>query len=316
MKIAYLITAYTDPRQLRRLIDALNVNAHFYIHVDLKVDCTPFEQELCIYGNVQFTNKRFFTNWGSFAQVLYQQELIACAVQSTIPFDRVVCLSATDYPLWSNKQIAKEFSINLGREYIQAVNLTKLNNPIQTRKVVLYHFLRDVPVKSTFLKKCFSGSARAIMKALPFRKKPTTWFDGREVDVFFGSDYWALTMNCARYVHEKLASQHALMTYFRSSYIPSEMCIHTIIFNSPYAKHGILTGSEKYDNLHSLTPLHHIEYHGAIKVFDERDYDQLAANEKMFFRKALTGKSDKLAEKIDVLRAERDAMLTNMIVRD
>ncbi|MEZ0608463.1 beta-1,6-N-acetylglucosaminyltransferase [Fibrella sp. WM1] len=308
MKIAYIVTAYTDPQQLRRLVDSLNSNAHFFIHIDSKVDIVPFKNQLSDYTNVFFTKNRFFINWGGFAQVLSQQELLASVFESKLHFDRVVCLSGTDYPLWSTKMIFDEFSKNSKKEYIQAVNLTKLENSIQTRKVVLYHFLRDIKIKNYFIKKCFSGSARLLFRALPFRKSPTTLIEGKQVDVYFGSDYWALTIDCARDVYNKLLKEDELINYFKHSYIPSEMCIQTIVFNSEFGKNAILTPKENYDNLHSLTPLHHIEYHGMIKVFDETDFEALAANRKMFFRKALTGRSDKLLVKIDALRSERDSL--------
>ena len=48
MKLAYLIMAHTDPKHLRRLVDALNVKGKtdFYVHVDSKVDIDPFKAEL------------------------------------------------------------------------------------------------------------------------------------------------------------------------------------------------------------------------------------------------------------------------------
>ena len=42
MKIAYLISAHTDPRHMFRLIDALQPHAEFFIHVDAKVDISLF----------------------------------------------------------------------------------------------------------------------------------------------------------------------------------------------------------------------------------------------------------------------------------
>ena len=41
-RASYLILTHTDPLQLRRLINALDYEADFYIHVDLKVNMLSF----------------------------------------------------------------------------------------------------------------------------------------------------------------------------------------------------------------------------------------------------------------------------------
>lgn len=43
MNIAYCISAYTDPEQCVRLIKALNRDAHFFIHLDKKVEFSAFK---------------------------------------------------------------------------------------------------------------------------------------------------------------------------------------------------------------------------------------------------------------------------------
>lgn len=43
VRIAYLISAHKDPRQLARTVQALHTgNARFFIHVDANVDIKPF----------------------------------------------------------------------------------------------------------------------------------------------------------------------------------------------------------------------------------------------------------------------------------
>lgn len=40
--LAYLISAYCDPDHVKQLIDALDVDADFYVHIDARVDDAPF----------------------------------------------------------------------------------------------------------------------------------------------------------------------------------------------------------------------------------------------------------------------------------
>ena len=72
--------------------------------------------------------------------------------------------------------------------------------------------------------------------------------------------------------------------------------IQTIAFNSPqWAGHCILSEGP-YQSLATLTPLHFIEYDPVIKIMDETDLDRLLASGKMFCRKVVSGRSDKLVD--------------------
>ena len=64
MKIAHLILAHENPLQLKRLIQRLSHDdAKFYIHLDLKVDITPFL--LLQSEQVNFIVKRVRVRWGA-----------------------------------------------------------------------------------------------------------------------------------------------------------------------------------------------------------------------------------------------------------
>ncbi len=121
------------------------------------------------------------------------------------------------------------------------------------------------------------------------------------MDVYCGSDYWALTLPCARYVYERLCNEKALARYFKTSFVPSELCIQTIVFNSPFALRAMRYEGE-YPGLVGLTPLHHIFYGKCIRIWTEADLPLLRRSGKMFCRKVVTGVSDGLVTRIDRLR--------------
>lgn len=65
--LAYLISAYTEPRSLENLVKALNMECvDFYIHIDKKVDITKFRKKLSKYKNVFFLpdSMRVKVYWG------------------------------------------------------------------------------------------------------------------------------------------------------------------------------------------------------------------------------------------------------------
>lgn len=305
MRIAYIISAYKDPQQLRRLIDALDQDADFYIHIDKRIDIEPFKKVFIARDNVFFSATRFFINWGGYAQVLFQRELLRCAIESKKKYTRIVCLSGMDYPLWSNDKIQNEFNQNFQKEYIAGMNISACTNKGQRSKIGYYHFFRDLPIENALIKKYLKGVSMYLMKLIPIRKKLQVKFSGKMVDVYMGSDYWALTYECAKYVYEKMIKEAELMNYFKHSFVPSEMCVQTIVFNSEYRDNAILFASKEYNGLFYLTPLHHIDYGKIIKIFDESDYDRLVSHNKMFFRKAETGISERLLQLINSYRGSQ-----------
>jgi hypothetical protein len=65
--IVYIILAFDNPNQIKRLISSLNSKSvFFYIHVDKKVDQSSFELLLVEYNNLKFvdTNNRNEISWG------------------------------------------------------------------------------------------------------------------------------------------------------------------------------------------------------------------------------------------------------------
>lgn len=90
MKIAYLISAHTDPIQLKRLVTALNIEnvTSFFIHIDKKVNIKTFT-DLIFGNNIFFIKNRIKTNWGAFSQCKYQIALIEACLNNSLKFDRV-----------------------------------------------------------------------------------------------------------------------------------------------------------------------------------------------------------------------------------
>jgi hypothetical protein len=181
------------------------------------------------------------------------------------------------------------------------MNLTESSDRQQTAKVIYYHFFRDLWCPSLWLKNKFIVASRNLMKLLPFRKLPFTEIGGKRADVFFGSDYWAITLPCARHVHEKLCTEKKMTRYFKTCFIPSELCIQTIVFNSPFAPHALLYKG-RYPGLAKLTPLHHIVYGESIKTMTSDDLPMLKQSGRMFCRKVVSGESDTLVEAIEAGR--------------
>lgn len=298
MKIAYLISAYTDPDQLNNLINKLDdKDTRFFIHIDKKVSIKPFLDVISKYPHAKIIKKQILVQWGGFGQVLYQKAMLEEMIYSRILFDRVFIISAQDYPLIPNKEIENELSKNIEKEYITGFNLTKSGNKSQLKNICWYHFFRDLPVKSDTLKKFFSGGARLILRVLPFRKKTYLSINSSHWDIYKSSSYMCLTFECAKFVYEQLCTNKKINSYFRTSYIPEEMVIPTIIFNSVYAKKATLI--EESNNLQAISAITYFQYDKAIKVYTLNDYEELKHCNKMFARKFSSKLSKTLMDKLN-----------------
>lgn len=298
-RIAYIISAYKDAAHLFRLVNALDDKADFYIHIDLKADIRPFKELL---GDKATFVPGHWVSWGGWEQVEYQKELLAAVIHSGIEYARVVCLSGQDYPLWPNEKIHRYFNEHQETEFIAGMSLSASHDRKQRSKIENYHFFRNLKWRNLWLKNKLIVAARCLMQLLPVHRDDILWIGDIEAEIYFGSDYWALTLPCARYVYDSLCKDYKdLSTYFKTCFVPSELCIQTIVFNSPFKKEALwYRGGDP--GLYRLTPLHYMEYGKAIKILTERDLPVLLQSRKMFCRKVASGDSDKLVEKIDAAR--------------
>ena len=91
-KIAFLISAHTDPQHLCRLVKSLPSSSEFFIHIDAKSDIQPF-RTLLQQPNVHFVKPRIDVMWGSIGVVDSQMSMIREALDCGIKFDYFISMS-------------------------------------------------------------------------------------------------------------------------------------------------------------------------------------------------------------------------------
>lgn len=298
MRIAFLISAHTDPEHLNRLTESLPEESDFFIHVDAKSDLNQFT-DLIKDERAHFIPQRINVAWGSLKQVEYQMALIKSALEYEEKFDYLVSMSGLDYPVWNNDKIMSFFYGNEGKEFIQGICMTR-----QGKASRLYEQFRPFngkPWKYGSWGSKFRVTLRHIIYYAGIRKPLNFFAEDKEYKLYKGSSWWAITPQLARYALSIWNENTDYVKYFKTSFGPDETFIQTLAFNSAFAENCILTKG-KMPRFEELAPLTYIDYNPVIKELTENDYNKIMESGKMFCRKTISGKSDKLMNMIDKYR--------------
>lgn len=305
-RIAYIIIAHKDPAHLKRLISVLDFHSDFYIHIDKKVDFEPFRKELSLLQRGVYYCSKYTVSWGGYSSILAQKEMLRAILHSGNKYKRIVCISGLDYPIYSNRRIHEMFDKNPEKEFITGQNISH-DEPEEIYRINKYFFV-DNPflVGNSIIVKVLKKISNVFK--LHLKKRNVSHLNGKTSDIYFGSAWYAITYDCAKYVYESLCKEKKFLSYISTAFIPDELCINTVVFNSKFADNAIrmprhfalsIPGDIAFE---TIAPLHYLEYRDQIKTFVETDYDKILISNKMFLRKAETGISDSLMDQIDRMR--------------
>jgi hypothetical protein len=226
--------------------------------------------------------------------------LIKDAVDYPVRFDRIFFLSGMDYPLWSNEHITTWLKAQREKELLCGICMD--TDFIKGQQRDLYSQPRpffSVGLLGNKGTQRLSVLCRKVGTWLGIRKPLSFHVDGQLWHLYKGSAWWCISEKLASYIYNMYQTKPEIRRYFVDSFGQAETVVQTIAFNTPvWAKRCLLVEGE-YPGLAALTPLHFIIYEPVIKVMDETDYDTLMASGRMFTRKLVSGKSDRLVARLD-----------------
>jgi Core-2/I-Branching enzyme len=299
MKIAYLILAHNNPKHLQRLIKSLSSDSSFFfVHIDRK----SIDEDFTFINNnkIKFLKKRISVYWGDFSQVEAIITLIKKSISQENHFDYYVLLSGTDYPLRSVPYIENFFKCNLGKEFINIVQMpcNEIGKPISR--------LTTFKPRSGHLSSRIAGIFRKIMVrvgALQGERDYRRYLEN--LIPYGGSTWWALSRDACKYILEFVDNNPLVLKFFKNTLCPDEAFFQTILGNSPFMKkiERNLTFTDWSGGASS--PAYISERH--VELF--RSHSGLVLNDKYgtgeaFFARKFSDEADSIVEKIDVLRAE------------
>ncbi len=263
MKIAHLILAHKNPKQIERLLKALDhPQFYFFIHLDKKTDESGFSY-LKKEGRVFFIKKRVEVRWACYSLVQAQLNGII-EILSSGHFDYINVLSGQDFPIRSSASIYEFFVEHQGTEFISSKRMEEDKEwwADALQRVKQYHFQNwRIPGKYRlqFL----------VNRLFPERTYPLD-------HVLVGRSQWfSITSACAEYLVTFLHEHPRVVHFFKYVWGADEIIFSTVVYNSPFRKNikdnlMYVDWSEKKPNPKFLTA---------------KDFNPMVASGKLFARK-------------------------------
>ncbi|NTV45754.1 MAG: beta-1,6-N-acetylglucosaminyltransferase [Chlorobiales bacterium] len=305
MKVAFLITAYNQPKHLHRLIKALShPNFYFFIHVDLKTDITAFKA-IDFGERVVLLEDRIAVFHGGFTLSRTMINMMKTAFDSA-DFDYFYFLSGSDYPIKPTHYIYDFLKSNYPTNFLDFYPL--LQNTKGVENLRSYHFEDQFGNQPRIIKKYLRIAERLGSKLFPKRH----FF--KDIIPYRGSTWFCLNRDTVAYILNFVRSESSkkFMNYFKYVWGADEVIFHTIILNSPHAKECRHHDPEIYrpNTVHqnggwkmpNKGYLHYIDWSRDREdpaILDMRDFEGLKASDYLFGRKFIEGKSEELLNKID-----------------
>lgn len=292
-KVTYLILTHQDERHLGRLVERLGDRVNVVVHVDAKRALRPFVEAVAR-PEVVFAEHRVDVRWGGWSMVEATKQVISEALRCG--FDResshFVLLSGADYPLRPAATIHSFLTERSGHNFIRWIDVR--DSPEFYLRSVSRRYLFDlIPVRKGWKGKLGAGARHLISAAFSLASKPLR----EDVTYAFGSQWWALTPQCARFATLPSEITRHATRILRTARAPDELYFHTIVANSNFCARA--DGRQRYEgrgtfrlaNLHLIDPT-------LTRWYAESDFEEIRSASCFFVRKVSSAAST-LLDRID-----------------
>lgn len=264
-KIAILLLAHKNPKQLEELVHHFAKDFDVYVHIDQKSNIelpTQFE-------NVHIYSK-FEVYWGSYTQILASLFLLEQAKQTN--YQRYIFLSGTDLPIKSNNSI-QEFFENNKFEYLEWEKLP--------RKVWAKRYNGGLDRLSCYWDNRVGDSTEfqisdLVFVPIRFLQRLFGWKRNVPIELYGGANWISITNDAVDYIFKFLDDNPWYLKMFKHSECGDELFFQTILCNS------------EFKNTTKNQLLHYLEWEENAahpKTLRESDIPKLIKSDKLFARK-------------------------------
>lgn len=277
LRHAFLIIAHEKPIVLKRLVNALDHPLNdVFIHIDNKCDIEEFDV-VTYNSEVIFLDNRIDGRWGDYSLVEIEMRLVEKALEYGT-YDRIHLISGVDYPIKSMQDIHSFCAKNKEKEFIgYAQNVTERELNWRSQHYFLFpKEFRDAILLKRIVRSLFAR----IQTIVGYRR-----FRGK---VMKGSQWWSITSNFARYI---LQHENEIQKYFRNTYCPDELFVHTLCWNSQF-RNNIYDINNEFEGCRRYVPWRN----GILSPFSSEDFLEMKNSDKWFGRKFSEKDIDKWIE--------------------
>lgn len=263
MRQVFLICAHKDLDQLNALVGQLrDPNFLVYVHLDRKSALDP----ALLHPQARLVRDRVEVRWGGVSQVEATLASMRQILAEVPDFDKLVFLSAQDFPLLANDILKAELARVRGRELIETAPIA----PAGWRVMHRYRYFhrpgagRITRMGCAVLNRCMR--ALKLARHLPDGFLP-----------YGGSCWWALSRGCVQEVLRLADAHPRLLRFCRSVQSPDELFFQTLVMHSCFAD-KVLPDNFRYIQWPEGGARHP-------KVLDEGDFERIRASRAHFCRK-------------------------------
>ena len=222
MRLAHLIIAHKEPRQVERLVKKLvHPACDIFIHIDKKADQSAFAY-LADRHPVRFIQNRQKIRWAgySFTKAILtgMEEVLAAG-----DYDFINLMSGQEYPLKPAETMVRFFQNHLGTTFMSFEAQGSPWWQANMTRVEQYHST-DFDFKGQYQVQSW------VNRLLPRRKFPLSY-------TLYGGNcamYWTISKASAQYVVSFMDQHPDLEKFARYTWAPDEFLIPTILMNSPH----------------------------------------------------------------------------------
>jgi hypothetical protein len=198
-----------------RLIERLrHPDVDLFIHVDAKVDRTPFE-----YPGVEHLDRRFEICWAGFGCIRASLHWFR-ALSEGRRHSRFTILSGQDYPLRPVSEIVESFDRLDG----ECIDLSWGGEDRRYRYEVFCTYPQELP----FLR----GAVDRILRRFWYRHHHWRRLPPG-LEFACGSAFWSLSDQGVACILDRVAREPKLVRFFENTFASDEMFFHMLLWNSP-----------------------------------------------------------------------------------
>lgn len=292
--VAFLIVAHGDIVHLRRLCEKISPYDTF-VHWDAKSGLPPSIER------VVFTQRRLHVFWAGFSQVDATIELIRTALSSGRNYTHLVLMSGSCYPIRPVEDFVQHCANARNCNLMNMMRVSEsdfLHQQVQRRYwrdgVLPYNWRRSPRLLKIerFVRAVFN----LLMSGLPKRRAP--------IDIFHGSQWWALTLTAAKYAVQVYENDSKLVKFFKFTFASDDKFFHSVLRNSEHVS-SLPPLTDVGDSGVARTANFHVIDPSLAKWYGIDDLNVIQGSDKFFIRKVRTESSSELLDWIDANRLER-----------